>query len=195
MIAYLCGTLAAKSPSLAVIDVNGVGYQVFLSVPSYCQLPELGQPVRVHVYTYVREDALQLYGFLATEERDLFELLLEVQGIGPRLALNILSGCPAGELVRAIRDGDTAHLVRIPGVGKKTAARLLVELRDKIGRLRSEEPSAVPAMGHLEAEAVSALVNLGYRAAEAEQAVAAASAAGADSLEGLIRNALRRMAA
>jgi Holliday junction DNA helicase RuvA len=195
MIAYLSGTLAFKSPSYAVIDVRGVGYQVFFSLATYCRLPEPGEPIRVHVHTHVRDDALQLFGFLAVEERELFELLLEVQGIGPRLALSILSGCSPADLLRAIREGDAEGLVRIPGVGKKTAARLLVELRDKVGRNGLAELVAGAAPNRVEAEAVSALVNLGYRAAEAEQAVAAAKAAGAEDLESLIRNALKRMAA
>lgn len=196
MIAYLSGTLAFKCPAYAIVDVQGVGYQVFFSLPSYCRLPEPGQSVRVHVHTYVREDALQLYGFLDPEERELFLLLLEVQGIGPRLALNILSGSSAAELVGAIREGDTEQLVRIPGVGKKTAARLVVELRDKLGRTSLPAgPEAPSGPGHVAEEAVSALVNLGYRLAEAERAVARARAEGADDLESLIRTALRRMAA
>lgn len=196
MIAYLAGTLAFKSPAYAVVDVQGVGYQVFFSLSSYCRLPEPGQPVRVHVHTHVREDALQLYGFLDPVERDLFLLLLEVQGIGPRLALSILSGSSPSELLRAIRDGDAGQLVRIPGVGKKTAARLLVELRDKVSRTALPLGSEVaPAATQLAEEAISALVNLGYRLAEAEPAVAQAQAEGAENLESLIRAALRRMAA
>lgn len=196
MIAYLAGTLAFKSPAYAVVDVQGVGYQVFFSLSSYCRLPEPGQPVRVHVHTHVREDALQLYGFLDPVERDLFLLLLEVQGIGPRLALSILSGGSPSELLRAIRDGDAGQLVRIPGVGKKTAARLLVELRDKVSRTALPSGLEVePVATHVAKEAISALVNLGYRLAEAERAVAQAQAEGAENLESLIRAALRRMAA
>lgn len=196
MIAQLAGALAYKSPEHLIVDVHGVGYQVFVSLNAFYRLPEPGAPIQLLVHTHVREDALTLYGFLDREEKELFLLLLGVSGIGPRLALNILSGSPAQELEEAIEAGDLVRLVAIPGVGKKTAERLLVELRDKIKLVRAARGAddGRRATG-LEAEAVSALVNLGYRRNEAERAVKAACAAGANDLEAVIRTALKRVAA
>src|SRR5512136_2205125 len=167
MIAQLAGALAYKSPEHLIVDVHGVGYQVFVSLNSFYRLPEPGDPVRLQIHTHVREDALQLYGFLDRAEKDLFLLLLGVSGIGPRLALNILSGTPSQELEDALEAGDLVRLLAIPGVGKKTAERLVVELRDKIklvkGARGADDGRRVTAT---EAEAVSALVNLGYRRTE-----------------------------
>ena len=196
MIAQLSGSLAYKSPEHLVVDVNGVGYQVMVSLNTFYRLPEPGGAVQLLVYTHVREDALQLYGFAERTEKELFLLLLSVSGIGPRLALNILSGTPAEELQEALEAGDLARLVAIPGVGKKTAERLVLELRDKVKVLKSARPAeAAPRASGLESEAVSALVNLGYRPAEAERAVKAARAAGAADIEAVIRTALKRLAA
>lgn len=192
MIAHLAGTLASKSPEEAVVDVGGVGFQVLVSLHSFYRLPEPGQPVRLITYTHVREDALQLFGFSDTGERQLFLLLLGVAGVGPKLALNILSGMPAEELVEALDAGDVARLVSIPGVGKKTAERLVLELRDKMSLHRARTGAPARATG-VEAEAVSALVNLGYRRPDAERAVKAAQAAGEAELESVIRDALRRL--
>lgn len=196
MIAQLAGTLAYKSPEHLVVDVQGVGYQVLLSLNSFYRLPEPGAPVRLLIHTHVREDALQLYGFVDREEKQLFLLLTSVSGIGPRLALNILSGTSTPELLDALESGDLVRLVAIPGVGKKTAERLVLELRDKIKLVRSARAAdgGQPATG-LEAEAVSALVNLGYRRNEAERAVRTACAAGASDLEAVIRSALKRVGA
>ena len=194
MIAQLSGVLAHKSPEHLVVDVHGVGYQVLVPLNTFYRLPEVGAPVRLLVHTHVREDALQLFGFLDREERELFLLLLGVSGIGPRLALNILSGRPTQDLESALEAGDLVRLVGIPGVGKKTAERLVLELRDKVKVVRGARGTddGRRAVG-LEAEAVSALVNLGYRPAEAERAVKAACAAGASDLEGVIRTALKRV--
>ena len=194
MIAQLSGVLAHKSPEHLVVDVHGVGYQVLVPLNTFYRLPEVGAPVRLLVHTHVREDALQLFGFLDREERDLFLLLLGVSGIGPRLALNILSGSPTQDLEVALEAGDLVRLVGIPGVGKKTAERLVLELRDKVKVVRGARGAddGRRAVG-LEAEAVSALVNLGYRPAEAERAVKAACAAGASDLDGVIRTALKRV--
>ena len=194
MIAQLSGVLAYKSPEHLVVDVHGVGYQVLVPLNTFYRLPEVGAPVRLLVHTHVREDALQLFGFLDREERELFLLLLGVSGIGPRLALNILSGSPTQDLEAALEAGDVVRLVAIPGVGKKTAERLVLELRDKVKVVRGARgvDDGRRAVG-LEAEAVSALVNLGYRHAEAERAVKAACAAGASNLEGVIRTALKRV--
>ncbi len=196
MIAQLAGALAQKSPEHLVVDVHGVGYQVFVSLNSFYRLPEPGAAVRLFIHTHVREDALQLYGFIDREEKELFLLLTSVSGIGPRLALNILSGTPTNELLDALEAGDLVRLVAIPGVGKKTAERLVVELRDKIklvkGARTADDSRRVTG---LEAEAVSALVNLGYRQNEAERAVKAACAAGASDIEAVIRTALKRVSA
>jgi len=194
MIAQLAGSLAHKSPEHLILDVGGVGYQVFVSLNSFYRLPEAGDRVQLLIHTHVREDAMQLYGFVDREEKELFTLLLGVSGIGPRLALNILSGTPSQELEEAIEAGDLVRLVAIPGVGKKTAERLIVELRDKVKLVKAARGAGNGrrATG-LEAEAVSALVNLGYRRSEAERAVKAACAAGASDLEAVIRTALRRV--
>ncbi|MBI3782201.1 MAG: Holliday junction branch migration protein RuvA [Deltaproteobacteria bacterium] len=195
MIAQLSGVLAYKSPEQLIVDVHGVGYQVLVSLNSFYRLPEQGQPVQVQIHTHVREDSLQLFGFLERAEKELFLLLLSVSGIGPRLGLNILSGMPADELLTAIEASDLVRLVAIPGVGKKTAERLVLELRDKVKLVKATrsttEPQPVPG---LESEAVSALVNLGYRQAEAERAVKAARAAGAADIAAVIRDALKRVA-
>ena len=196
MIAQLAGALAHKSPEHIVVDVQGVGYQVFVSLNSFYRLPEPGDRVALLIHTHVREDALQLYGFIDRQEKDLFLLLVSVSGIGPRLALNILSGTPAHELQEALETGDLARLVATPGIGKKTAERLIVELRDKVKLLKGtrEGGDGRRATG-MEAEAVSALVNLGYRRNEAERAVKVACAAGAADIESVIRSALKRVGA
>lgn len=194
MIARLSGTLAYKSPEQLIVDVHGVGYQVSVSLNAFYQLPEAGQPVQLQIHTHVREDALQLFGFIDRAEKELFLLLVGVSGIGPKLALNILSGRPADELKDAIQRGDLVRLTSVPGVGKKTAERLVLELRDKI-RLVHAAPAAEPQVtGGVDEEAVSALVNLGYRQAEAERSVKAARAAGASDIQSIIRDALRRVA-
>jgi len=195
MIAQLAGALAYKSPEHLIIDVHGVGYQVLVSLNSFYRLPEADQPVRLLIHTHVREDALQLYGFIDREEKELFLLLTSVAGIGPRLALNILSGTPSHELLDALDAGDLVRLVAIPGVGKKTAERLVLELRDKIKLVRVARAGSEPLVSGLEAEAISALVNLGYRRNEAERAVKAAVAAGAGEIEAVIRTALKRVSA
>jgi Holliday junction DNA helicase RuvA len=196
MISQLAGALAHKSPEHLVVDVHGVGYQVFVSLNSFYRLPEPGAQVRLFIHTHVREDALQLYGFIDREEKELFLLLTSVSGIGPRLALNILSGTPTNELLEALEAGDLVRLVAIPGVGKKTAERLVLELRDKTKLVKGTRSAddGRRATG-LEAEAVSALVNLGYRQNEAERAVKAACAAGATDIESVIRTALKRVGA
>jgi len=194
MIAQLAGALAHKSPEHIIVDVQGVGYQVFVSLNSFYRLPEPGDRVDLLIHTHVREDALQLYGFIDRQEKDLFLLLIGISGVGPRLGLNILSGMPADELRQALEAGDLARLVAIPGIGKKTAERLVLELRDKVKQLKGarEGDDGRRAVG-LEAEAISALVNLGYRHNEAERAVKAACAAGATDLERVIRDALKQV--
>jgi Holliday junction DNA helicase RuvA len=191
MIAYLSGSLRERTPAEVVIDVGGVGYQLFVSVQTYQQLPPLGSPVDLFVHTHVREDAIQLYGFGERVERDLFLLLNQVSGIGPRLALNILS-VPAVDLREALKKSDTVRLVSIPGVGKKTAERMIVELRDKVVAL-AEDGEAARGNGEAEVPqaAVSALVNLGYRRPDAERAVESAARSGRTTFEDVFREALK----
>ena len=193
MIARLTGTLLERTPAEVVIDVGGVGYRLFVSVQTYQRLPAAGASVDLLVHTHVREDALQLYGFGERAEREIFLLLTQVDGIGPRLALNILSGIPAADLREALSAGDTARLVAIPGVGKKIAERMIVYLRDRVAALAAG-PEAPRGDGQdVPQAAVSALVNLGYRKPEAERAVDGAAAAGRSGFEDLFREALRRI--
>lgn len=194
MIARLTGALEEKTPEQLIINVNGVGYQVFVSLQTFYRLPALHEAVSLQIHTHLREDALLLYGFLEEKEKESFLLLKGVSGIGPRLALNILSGIPVDELENALRSSDVTRLVAVPGVGKKTAERLVVELREKVGALTSEQ--GVPGeQTSVSAEAISALVNLGYRHAEAEKAVRAALQRGASSIADLIRESLRSLRA
>lgn len=195
MIARLTGILEEKTPDHLVIDVNGVGYQVFVSLQTFYRLPALHERVNLHVYTHLREDALQLYGFLEEKEKMTFLLLKSVTGIGPRLALNILSGIPVDELEGALRVSDVMRLVAIPGVGRKTAERLVVELREKVGALENGQLSIPGEQTSLSAEAVSALVNLGYRRTEAEKAVREALRRGVTAIADLIRESLRSLSA
>jgi Holliday junction DNA helicase RuvA len=194
MIAQLHGTLAHKSPEQLIVDVNGVGYLVLVSLNSFYRLPDPGGSVRLLIHTHVREDALQLFGFLDQVEKEMFLQLVSVSGIGPRLALNILSGTPLEQLLEALEAGDLVRLVAIPGIGKKTAERLVLELRDKVKQARAARgDAAVSAAGGDFEEAISALVNLGYRRNEAERAVKSAKAEGAKEIETLIRGALKRL--
>ncbi len=195
MIARLIGVLEEKTPEQLVVDVQGVGYQVFVSLQTFYRLPALHERVSLHIHTHLREDALLLYGFLEEKEKTSFLLLKGVTGIGPRLALNILSGIPVDELEKALRASDVTRLVAVPGVGKKTAERLVIELREKVGSLESGLPGGAEERSALSDEAVSALVNLGYRRTEAEKAVREALRRGAASIADLIRDALRSLSA
>jgi len=195
MIARLHGRLLEKVPEHIVVDVGGVGYQLAVSLQSFSRLPALGAEVDLRVHTHVREDALQLFGFLDDHERALFLLLIQVATVGPRVAMAVLSGLETAELERALADGDSRRLTSIPGIGKKKADLIILQLREKVRSLqlaRQAEPGAVT--GGDGAEAVSALVNLGYKPAEAERAVQGAWAAGSTPLPELIRDALRRLA-
>src|ERR1700751_2452769 len=146
MIAHLRGRLLVKHPNQAIVETGGVGYEVTISVPTFSDLPAAGSEVALHVHTHVREDQLSLYGFLRIAEKHLFEKLLTVSGIGPKLAITILSGMAADEMVGAIRGNDVAKLTRIPGVGKKTAERMVLELRDKLPETGAPATAAVPAI-------------------------------------------------
>jgi holliday junction DNA helicase RuvA len=171
MIAHLRGTLLAKHPNQAIVETHGVGYDVAISVPTFTEMPAAGAEVALHIHTHVREDALSLYGFLRLAEKHLFEKLLTVSGIGPTLAIKILSGMAADEMIGAIRGGDLARLTRIPGIGRKTAERMVLELRDKLpAPTEGSETGAAPA-SPLEEDVISALVNLGYQRAAAEKAL------------------------
>ncbi len=195
MIARLRGRLIEKVPEHVVVDVGGVGYQLGVSLQSFSRLPPLGAEVDLRVHTHVREDALQLFGFLDEDERALFLLLIQVATVGPRVAMAVLSGLETSELERALADGDARRLTTIPGIGKKKADLIVLQLREKVRSLqlvRRAEPGA--PVGGDGAEAVSALVNLGYKPAEAERAVQGASAGGSPPLPELIREALRRLA-
>jgi holliday junction DNA helicase RuvA len=195
VIAHLSGTLAQKTPGEAVIDVGGVGYQVYVSLNVFYRLPEIGSPISLQIYTHVREDALQLFGFQDPAEKQLFLLLLAVSGIGPKLALNILSGIATEELSRALKEGDQVRLIAIPGVGKKLAERMIVELKDKFATLAPAGPESARSDGasQLLLDAVSALVNLGYKRPEAEKMVREVLKKGERSLETVLKEALRRM--
>jgi holliday junction DNA helicase RuvA len=176
MIAHLRGKLLVKHPNQAIVDVAGVGYDVTITIPTYSELPGPGSEVALHIHTHVREDAIALYGFLRIAEKSLFEKLLTVSGIGPKLAITILSGMPADEMVNAIRGGDVARLTRIPGIGKKTAERMVLELRDKLPPTAAGAEVSVPALNAVEEDVISALVNLGYQRPAAEKALASAAA-------------------
>jgi Holliday junction DNA helicase RuvA len=172
MIAHLRGKLLAKHPNQAIVETGGVGYDVTISVPTFSDLPGIGGEVTLHIQTHVREDLIALYGFLRPAEKQLFEKLITVSGIGPKLAITILSGMAADEMVSAIRGNDIARLTRIPGIGKKTAERMVLELRDKLPAEGVAEFRVTPAMSAVEEDVLSALTNLGYQRAAAERALA-----------------------
>ena len=208
MIASLSGLLLVKTPTAVIVDVGGVGYEIFVSGRTYDALPETGHACFLHVQTVVREDAIHLFGFHAKEEKELFLLLVTVSGIGPRLALTILSGIGVDELCRAITNKDVSRLTALPGIGKKTAQRLCVELAEKAGSLGGFPDGATPSRplpvlaGATDAmtDAVSALVNLGYSQATAWQALRTVEQQLAEgspplTLEELIRQGLRFLAA
>jgi Holliday junction DNA helicase RuvA len=190
MIAHLRGKLLAKHPNQAIVETGGVGYDVTISVPTFSDLPTVGNEVALHIHTHVREDSIALYGFLRSAEKQLFEKLITVSGIGPKLAITILSGMPTDEMVGAIRGNDVARLTRIPGIGKKTAERMVLELRDKLPA-EGVSVAAAPAMGAVEEDVLSALVNLGYQRATAERALAAVEKNGkSGAFEAMFREAL-----
>jgi holliday junction DNA helicase RuvA len=195
MIAHLRGVLLAKHPNQAIVETHGVGYDVVISVPTFSELAAVGSEVALHIHTHVREDALSLYGFLRLGEKHLFEKLLTVSGIGPKLAITILSGMPADEMVAAIRGNDVARLTRIPGIGKKTAERMVLELRDKLPAATGTAEVSLAAASPVEEDVLSALVNLGYQRAAAEKALqgTARDATSAQSFEVLFREVLARL--
>jgi Holliday junction DNA helicase RuvA len=203
MIAHLSGTLLAKHATSVIVDVGGVGYEVTIPVTTFYDLGETNAPVRLQIYTHVREEALQLFGFRTLRERELFTLLISVSGIGPKSAVAMLSGMSADEIVTAIRQSNYARITSIPGVGRKTAERLVIELRDKMAALSGpalEEqiaaggPTAAQSEDALREDTLAALLQLGFPKPAAEKAIAGAMQEGGDlSVETLLRRSLRQL--
>ncbi len=205
MIAHLSGTLLSKQANSLIINVAGVGYEVTIPLSTFYELEEAGSIVQLRIYTHVREDALQLYGFKTARERELFLRLISVSGIGPKLGITLLSGMSADEMIASIRTNNLARLTLIPGVGRKTAERLVMELRDKVASLSSPQleeelgaksgTAAAPTEDAMRSDALSALLNLGYQRNPAEKAVGAALSEGGDlSVELILRRSLRKLA-
>jgi Holliday junction DNA helicase RuvA len=191
MIAHLRGKLLTKNPNRAIVETGGVGYDVTITVPTFSDLPALGDEVALHVHTHVREDVIALYGFLRSAEKSLFEKLITVSGIGPKLAITILSGMAADEMVNSIRGNDLARLTRIPGIGRKTAERMVLELRDKLPVPGGVTETAAPAKSAVEDDVLSALMNLGYQRANAEKALAVVARGGSpESFEAAFKAAM-----
>jgi Holliday junction DNA helicase RuvA len=191
MIGSLRGKLIDKRPNQILLDVGGVGYQVQIPLSTFAGLGMLHDETTLLIHTHVREDQFSLYGFLTAREKHCFELLLTASGVGPSLALKILSGMGLGDLVPAIRKGDVAQLVRIPGVGKKTAERMVVELRDKLAAVDVPEAGKPTTRSQLESDVESALVNLGYDPRSVERAIEKAQASGDADFEKLLRASLQ----
>lgn len=196
MIGLLRGALLEKHPNEVILDVQGVGYLVTIPVSTFTALPDVGAEVKLRIHTHVREDAIALFGFLTSDEKTLFERLISVSGIGPKLAITVLSGLPVADLVGSIRGGNVQQLTRVPGIGKKTAERLVLELRDKLEFLGGKAAPAAQAapvapLSDVEEDVLSALANLGCPRPAAENAVRKARlAGGADTFEVLFRKAL-----
>ena len=198
MIAALTGRLAAKAPTHVTLDVHGVGYEVFIPLSTFYGLPELNEAVSLSIHTHLREDALQLFGFASAEEKEAFLLLTSISGIGPKLALSVLSALSVPDLVKAIQAGDVDRLATVPGIGKKSAGRIALELKDKVQRVHPIAPTAAatdPPASALQEDAVSALVNLGYRSTEAKDAVKRVLDGSREppTLKDVIRDALKEL--
>jgi Holliday junction DNA helicase RuvA len=191
MIGSLRGKLIEKRPNLVLLDVSGVGYQVLIPLSTFTSLGALHAEATLLVHTHVREDQLALYGFLTSREKQCFELLISASGVGPSLALKILSGMGLDELVPAIRKGDLAQLVRIPGVGRKTAERIVLELRDKLAAVDVPEVGKPATRSQLESDVASALVNLGYDERAVESAMAKSRGTVGNDFESLLRASLQ----
>lgn len=204
MIAHLSGTLLSKQATSVIVDVSGVGYEVTIPVSTFYDLEDVGGNVQLRIYTHVREDALQLYGFKTARERELFLKIISVSGIGPKLGITLLSGMSADELIASIRTNNLARLTLIPGVGRKTAERLIVELREKVAELSSAELEeelgaktevTEPTEDAVRGDALSALLNLGYQRSAAEKAIDAALNEGGDiTVESILRRSLKKLA-
>ena len=201
LIAQLSGTLASKQPNSIIVDVHGVGYEITIPVTTFYVLGDVGSPVSLKIHTYVREDTLSLFGFATTRDKELFLKLTSVSGIGPKVAITMLSGIPTVELITAIMKNDLGRLVSVPGVGRKTAERLVVELRDKIGKIAlddSEIPlvaDAAPSSSAIQEDTVAALIALGYPKPMAEKAVLSAMREeGETSIQAVLKRSLKRLA-
>jgi len=204
MIAHLSGTLLSKQATSVIVDVGGVGYEVNIPLSTFYDLEDLGSAVQLRIYTHVREDSLQLFGFKTARERELFLKLISVTGIGPKLGITLLSGMSADEMIASIRTNNLARLTLIPGVGRKTAERLIMELREKVAELSSAQleeelgakPEATePTEDTVRADALSALLNLGYQRSAAEKAIDTALGDGGDvTVESILRRSLKKLA-
>jgi Holliday junction DNA helicase RuvA len=193
MIAHLRGKVLSKQPNQVIVEAAGVGYDVTISIPTFSSLPNPGSEVALHIHTHVREDSLSLFGFVRAQEKQLFEKLISVSGIGPKLAITILSGMQTEQMVAAIRGNDLAQLTKIPGIGKKTAERMVLELKDKLESFGIQP--AAPKANALQEDVISALVNLGYQRPMAERAVekaaqTTASSGQPESFDALFRESL-----
>jgi len=198
MIAHLSGKLLSKQPNQVIVEVNGVGYEVHVPLSTFYEIGEIGSPVQLRIYTHVREDTIALFGFRSANERLMFEQVTSISGIGPKLGITILSGMPVEELVAAIRQSNLARLTSIPGIGKKTAERLVVELRDKlakVGTVPIGEQTATRSGSQPQDDVISALVNLGYAKPSAEKAVhtVVSTSKTEPVFEELLRAALRQL--
>ena len=200
MIARIKGILIYKSISHVIVDAHGIGYRIFVPLTTFYELPETGQSVNLNIHTHVKEDALHLFGFHTLEDQSIFQMLISVSGIGPKLALNILSGIPAHEFIRAVTQGNLSRLVAIPGVGKKTAERMVLELKDKILKIDLGEVAVEGVSGRerddaMKEDALSALINLGYKNAAARNAIdkVIAEASGSLSLDILLKEVLKSL--
>ncbi len=205
MIAHLTGTLLSKQATSVIVDVSGVGYEVTIPLSTFYDLEDVNSPVQLRIYTHVREDTLQLYGFKTARERELFLKIISVSGIGPKLGITLLSGMSADEMIASIRTNNLARLTLIPGVGRKTAERLIMELREKVAELSSAQleeelgaqadVSAAPTEDTVRADALSALLNLGYQRSAAEKAIDSALGEGGDlTVESILRRSLKKLA-
>ncbi len=199
MIAFLTGRLAFKAPTHLTLDVQGVGYEVHIPLSTYYALPNLNEVTALNIHTHLREDAIQLFGFLSQSEKELFLLLTSVSGIGPKLALSVLSSLPITDLVDAIQTEDVEKLSTVPGIGKKSAGRIVLELKDKISKIQGRssrlETADTSAVDGPYEDALSALINLGYRAQDAKEALkrATKAATGSLALKELIREGLKEL--
>lgn len=196
MIAQLSGTLVHKSPQYLIIDVGGVGYRVTVSLNSFSGLPDVGTQVTIHTHTHLREDQISLFGFVTLEEKSIFQKLIAISGVGPKIALTILSGIPAIELAEAIGREDCLRLQSVPGVGKKTAERIIIELKDKLARdyPSAETATTAPGARRLYDDVLSALMNLGYQHPIAEKAMKRVSWNELSTIESAIRATLKELA-
>jgi Holliday junction DNA helicase RuvA len=197
MIALLTGKIAHKSPEYIILDVNGVGYRVQIPFSTYYELPDGGAEISLNIYTHVKEDAISLYGFRTADEKLFFQLLISVSGIGPKLGKDILSNIQVTDLAAAITRGDLARLSAVPGIGKKTAERLVLELKDKVQKLEFAGSAAggeqlAPAAG-IEEDVASALINLGYKEAVVKKALAELRISPDDSMEQVLKQALKAL--